>query len=304
LLEKDDVQEVLTALLDGRVGSHYSDDRLSQIFKEGLDRYAKLKPPGYKDAKSKEGDKAFGDLVLWFQVIDKAATEKVPIIIVTDDVKEDWWWRHEGKIIGPNPDLVEEIRSKADVPFYMYVPDKFMEYASGYLKQQVDQGAIDEIRELRKQDELRRIEVERYLTIQEHKLDEFRRERHMLDSEFEQLRSEISSINLQIQDIVGPEEGRNSPSTERLVHNLLQRRNEMAQRASLLEDRLSYLDREFDLEKRRRNSLVHSSLGDLRFQRKRHGAIPVVSPESIESEASLRETVDAKKPNKKDEGQP
>jgi hypothetical protein len=61
LFENDLVREALTKLLDGRVGPPYSDDRLKQIFKEGEDRYAKSKPPGYKDAKTKEGDRAFGD---------------------------------------------------------------------------------------------------------------------------------------------------------------------------------------------------------------------------------------------------
>src|SRR5258708_3051295 len=101
LVDRDLVREALTKLLDGKVGPPYTDERMKQICKEGEDRYAKSMPPGYKDAKTKEGDKIFGDLVLWYQVMDKAASDKVPIIIVTDDAKEDWWWRHEGKIVGP-----------------------------------------------------------------------------------------------------------------------------------------------------------------------------------------------------------
>jgi PIN like domain len=92
-------------------------------------------------------------LTLWYQVIDKATAEKSPIIIVTDDVKEDWWWRHEGKIVGPKPELVEEIVAKANVQFYMYRSDQFIEQARQFLSQQVDQGTIDEIREITERDE-------------------------------------------------------------------------------------------------------------------------------------------------------
>jgi PIN like domain len=245
-------------LLDGRVGPPYSDDRLKQLYKEGEERYAKSKPPGYKDAKTKEGDKAFGDLVLWYQVIEKASSEKNPIIIVTDDVKEDWWWRHEGKIVGPNPELVEELHSKANVAFYMYVSDQFMEYARQYLKQDVDQEAIDEIREVRKHDEQQRLEIEQFLVLEESRLDAMRRDRHALAAELDHRRLEMSSLSEQMDHILlGPGEGRESPSARKLITDLASQRRELESRAVHLEANLRYLDQQIDLLKVRRNRLAH-----------------------------------------------
>jgi PIN domain-containing protein len=263
LLENDLVREALTKLLDGKVGAPYSDDRLKQIFKDGEDRYAKSKPPGYKDAKTKEGDNAFGDLILWYQVMDKAAADKVPVIIVTDDVKEDWWWRHEGKIVGPNPDLVEEIRSKANVGFYMYVSDQFMVYARQYLKQNIDQKAIDEIREVRKHDEQQRLEMEHFLRVQEKRMQQFSSELHALASEIAHTRSEMDAVTAEMEHVaLGPDEGRQSPSTQNLVDTLSRRRTELEARIAHLEQRQRHADREFHLVAARRNSLVH------------HGTIP------------------------------
>lgn len=269
LVDKDLVREALTKLLDGKVGPPYTDDRMKQIFKDGEDRYAKSRPPGYKDAKTKEGDKAFGDLVLWYQVMDKAASDKVPIIIVTDDVKEDWWWRHEGRIVGPNPDLVAEIRGKADVAFYMYVSDQFMEYARQYLKQNIDQQAIDEIREIRKHDEWQRMEVERFLRIQENRMQEFSSELHALASEIGHVRSEIDAVTTQMEQVaLGHDEGRGSPSAQHVVDRLSQRKSELEEHAAHLEKRRRRLDEEFHLVVARRNSLVHHGVLPPRVQRR------------------------------------
>ena len=95
----------------------------------------------------------YGDLVLWFQTIDKAKESNQPILLITDDRKDDWWLKFEGRTIGPQPELVHEIVSEADVSFYMYSADPFMEYASKYLKRQVNQRAIEEVRKIRRRDE-------------------------------------------------------------------------------------------------------------------------------------------------------
>jgi hypothetical protein len=153
-LDDDPVRDTITTLLEGKVGSPYPPERLHEIFKEGKTRYEQKIPPGYEDA-IKGGVKQYGDLILWFQVIDKAKETKASIILVNDDRKDDWWLRFKGRTIGPQPELVEEIVSKAGVSFYMYAADPFMEHARNYLDRQIKQEAIDEVRDGRKQDEER-----------------------------------------------------------------------------------------------------------------------------------------------------
>ena len=90
---------------------------------------------------------------MWFQVMDKAKKDKRPMILVTDDRKEDWWRKSEGKTIGPYPDLLTEMSSVAGIPFYIYAGDPFLQYARIYLNQSIAEEVIDEVRQIRKQDE-------------------------------------------------------------------------------------------------------------------------------------------------------
>jgi len=152
LLEDDHLWDTITSLFEGKVGPPCSQERLDEIYKRGKIRYEREVPPGYLDV-NKEGVRKYGDLVLWFQVIDKAKETKEAIILVTDDRKEDWWLRFKGQTIGPRPELVEEMLSQAGVSFYMYQADQFMTYAQKYIEQQVKQKAIDEVRDVRRYDE-------------------------------------------------------------------------------------------------------------------------------------------------------
>ena len=152
LIDKDPLKETITALLEGKIGSSYPSERIGEIYKAGKTRYENKIPPGYQDA-VKGNTRKYGDLILWFQIIDQAKAAKRPIILVTDDRKDDWWLRFNGQTIGPRPELVNEIVSKADTSFYMYSTDPFMEHARAHLERQISQQSIDEIREFRQRDE-------------------------------------------------------------------------------------------------------------------------------------------------------
>jgi len=152
LFNNDYIWDTITELLKGKVGAPYSDDKLEEIYKKGKIRYSKDVPPGYEDSRGpnkKEGEDVFGDLVIWFQIIDKAKEEGKPIIFITNDNKRDWWWISKGKTLSGRPELTDEMRAKANVLFYMYNSDRFMSYAQEYLKIEVKQEAIDEVRDVR-----------------------------------------------------------------------------------------------------------------------------------------------------------
>jgi hypothetical protein len=153
LLKHDHLLERITDLFDGRVGKQYAPKRLEEIYKEYEQRFRLQIPPGYRDKNPKrEGYKRYGDGVLWSQLIDYAKEQKKPIIFITDDAKDDWWRIEGGKTIGPRPELIEEMRSKGGVPFYLYNVSQFMKYAKEYLGIQVQQIAIDEVRDVEQQD--------------------------------------------------------------------------------------------------------------------------------------------------------
>lgn len=58
---------------------------------EGQRRYKKEIPPGFKDAKDKDGVRKYGDLIIWKEMLKFALTQSKNIIFITDDVKADWW---------------------------------------------------------------------------------------------------------------------------------------------------------------------------------------------------------------------
>jgi len=152
LIERDEFRDIITNLFSGKVGSPCSQKDLEKIYKIGVKRYEHQIPPGFKDQK-KDGLREYGDLVIWFQIIEQAKSRKKPIIFITDENKEDWWHKFRGKIIGPRPELINEIFSKADVDFYMYQTDQFMKYASKYLHEPVNLETIEEVQKVRKFDE-------------------------------------------------------------------------------------------------------------------------------------------------------
>lgn len=147
LLSRDPLQERVSELFTDRVGDPLSDQASAALLREGEERYQDKTPPGYKDI-DKDDRRKYGDLRVWFQIIDWARESQKNIVFITDDAKEDWWRIHEGNIIGPRPELLEEIAREAGVMFYMYQAGQFIEHAQEYLNQQINPETIDEIRNL------------------------------------------------------------------------------------------------------------------------------------------------------------
>lgn len=145
LLSQDPLQERIGELFAERVGDPLSSEENVKLTREGEKRYEEKIPPGYKDV-NKDERRRYGDLRVWFQIIAWARASQNNVVFVTDDAKEDWWFYHNGRIMGPRPELRQEIEAKAGVSFYMYQPSQFMEHAQKYLNQQVEPETIDEIR--------------------------------------------------------------------------------------------------------------------------------------------------------------
>jgi hypothetical protein len=129
--EIDGVLEKLTKLLENRIGDKWPADKLGSLKKDGEDRYSKKIPPGYKDQKKDAGEyDKFGDLIIWKDMISKAKADKRPVIFISDDAKEDWWWIHRGRKIGPRPELIEEFLTEAGQDFHIYEFSQFLRFAA------------------------------------------------------------------------------------------------------------------------------------------------------------------------------
>lgn len=160
-ITEDDILAKIESLFDKKVGNEFTEEQLQEICKEGEIRFKNKVPPGYKDS-SKNDDtelnsRKYGDFIVWKQIIQKSKDLKQGVILLTDDRKEDWWVRFKGKTISPRPELIKEFQLETEQSFHMYQSDRFLEFARDFLNEKVDEKAIEEIRELRRLDERRRM---------------------------------------------------------------------------------------------------------------------------------------------------
>ncbi len=158
LLKNDNNLKEITKLFEGRVGPSYSDERLEELYKEGEKRYNNKVPPGFKN-KDKSSNK-YGDFIIWRQVIDKAKSDNISVILITSENKEDWWLMHNNKTIGPRAELINEFFSKTNQQFYLYRTPNFLKSANDYLKSNLKQEMIDEVKRVTEFSDLDNMKVQ------------------------------------------------------------------------------------------------------------------------------------------------
>jgi len=142
LITKDHIREKITQLFDKKVGKKLDEKRLTSIYQdEGPKRFKQKIPPGYKDSEKGE-TRQFGDLVIWNEILEQACVSKRPVIFITSDTKEDWWWKQGQQTIGPRPELVHEVATVANTKFYMYNVERFLSEAQKRVDTNVESAEL------------------------------------------------------------------------------------------------------------------------------------------------------------------
>ena len=145
----DEILDQILLIFEGRVGKKVDEEELTEIKKEGKERYEKLIPPGYKDKKKKnsvsDDNNAYGDFIIWKQILKYAKTNSVGIVFVTHDQKEDWWNIVKGKTIGPRIELRKEFLEETKQSFHMYSMNGFISEYNRVNDTPIDESAIDEV---------------------------------------------------------------------------------------------------------------------------------------------------------------
>lgn len=160
----DVVRQKLDILLDQKVGrSPGAQQDLDNLIADGEERFNNKIPPGFADSDKEKNpndayfiydhikyQRKFGDLILWKQLLDHVKEAKVKkVLFITADRKEDWWWREQGKTIGPHPELMREIKREGGVElFWMYSSVQFVEHANKYSKAKVSTESVAEIEQV------------------------------------------------------------------------------------------------------------------------------------------------------------
>ncbi len=107
------------------VGQEYSFDTLMELLREGTVRYSEEIPPGYKDAKGKIGLQKYGDLIAWKQILDESKNDQRDVLLVINDVKEDWW---DKEASAPRLELMKEFLSYTNRSFWSCTFSTFLHY--------------------------------------------------------------------------------------------------------------------------------------------------------------------------------
>lgn len=144
LLKNDHLVQELHKIFSGKFGEEPNVEIIEKQITEGKRRFEEKRPPGYMDYK-KGGVNQYGDFFLWKEIIEKAKNESLPVIFVTDDMKEDWWLQISGKTIGPRPELRDEFYKESTKHIHFYNSLKFFEYANQYLGIKAEESTVNEL---------------------------------------------------------------------------------------------------------------------------------------------------------------
>jgi hypothetical protein len=224
----ESVVDRLSKLLDRRVGDKWPPEKLAALKKEGEDRYAKKIPPGYKDIKKDAGEyDKYGDLIIWKEVIAKAKAEKRPVIFISDDLKEDWWWIHRGRKIAPRPELIEEFRAESAQDFHIYEFTQFLRFAAERFPDikanvaQVEESLLADEEARRRQDEIAVVERSALLRVLEDERDQIVSALSgtpgggiAAPSDRTVLRERLENLNIQIKSLSDEAEGRDGENED------------------------------------------------------------------------------------------
>lgn len=154
-LQDANIRSIIAELFAGKVGDQSSLSRRKDIYARGKERYEDRISPGYKD-KDRNKANPYGDFVGWCQVIDFAQSEDKPIIMITDDsTGDDWFHKPGGEAQGPRRELVDEMREKANVNFYLYQTWELLKLANKYLPDLGEPVTDRTIEEAKRQSETR-----------------------------------------------------------------------------------------------------------------------------------------------------
>ena len=121
----------------GRIMPSPTQEDIYRWCEDGEKRYKNEVPPGFKDAKNKDGVRKYSDLILWNEILRFAKMNAKDVIFVTDDVKADWWETVEGNKQFHNK-LIEEFEKTGQHIAPYRVQDFFNEVSIAYGVEKTD----------------------------------------------------------------------------------------------------------------------------------------------------------------------
>jgi hypothetical protein len=148
LISDDHHAELFFSIFENRVGTRPSEGDLQKLHGDAAKRYADSIPPGYSDLKTKDAPRAYGDYIVWRQLMDLAKTKAKNIIFVSDDTKEDWREIAGGRTIGTRPELLDEFHRETGQKVWIVTSGTFLEATKRKGAAKITDDAIKEVKAL------------------------------------------------------------------------------------------------------------------------------------------------------------
>jgi predicted nucleic acid-binding protein len=144
--QSDPVLTELDGLLRGRIGEPFPEAELLAAIREAEKRADKRIPPGYEDFKDKPAEQAAGDYLIWAQLLNEAERRRSDVLLVTGDVKADWWIPGTNHTPArPRTELAIELRNRAAVELYMVTPSQLLARANEIFNLRVDERSVSDL---------------------------------------------------------------------------------------------------------------------------------------------------------------
>lgn len=159
LIQNDNILDTISNIFDKKIGRPLSKQEFQTILiKEGEKRFDNKSLALFMNDNSTSSDR-YNDLMLWFQLINKAQSDKCPILFITDDIKNNWWIQSESKTFSPDYNLLREFYNMTGELFYMYRAFNFLEYAKTLIKDGIDESVMNEVKQFSSNEQMVYIEI-------------------------------------------------------------------------------------------------------------------------------------------------
>lgn len=147
---KDAIVHTLNSILSNRKGSALSPEDHAAAVTEAERRITAQEPPGYLDKEKSDPDERAGDYLVWKQVLLEAERRSCDVLLVTSDVKPDWWRRAKGQRRGPRLELMAEFRRGTGHRLFMLTPSELIRRADSLTNVHVNPKSAEDIERVEK----------------------------------------------------------------------------------------------------------------------------------------------------------
>ncbi len=117
-LKSSPIKEKIDNLFNDKIGDEYDTSSLNEIYKQSNIRYANSIPPGYLCIESTDFRMKYHDMVIWEEMQKHAINNEKDIIFATSNVRDDWFYIINSKIISPRQEIINEFKNKTGKRFH------------------------------------------------------------------------------------------------------------------------------------------------------------------------------------------